>query len=99
MSAHGFLPAAEAEMLEAARFYDDRSRGLGHDFLDEVERTTESIVEQPYSGAKISGNIRRRILRRFPFGVLYTVEPDRILVVAVMHLRRRPGYWKDRISS
>ncbi len=99
MSAGGFLPAAEAELHEAAQFYEGRSGGLGHDFLDEVERVIESIVEQPYSGVRISRNIRRRILRRFPFGVLYAVEPDGILVVAVMHLRRRPGYWKDRISS
>ena len=79
MTARGFLPAAETEMREAARFYEERSRGLGHDFLNEVERTIESIVEQPYSGVRISSSTRRRILRRFPFGVLYTVEPDRIL--------------------
>ena len=50
MSAGGFLPAAEAELHEAARFYEGRGGGLGHDFLDEVERAIESIVEQPYSG-------------------------------------------------
>ncbi len=96
MSASEFLPAAEAELREAAQFYERRCPRLGHDFFDEVERVVASIVEQPYSGVRISRNIRRRILRRFPFGVLYSVEQDGILVVAVMHLRRRPGYWKVR---
>ena len=94
-----FLPLAEEEMNEAARFYEERSPGLGRDFLDEVERTIESIAVHPQSGRKISENIRRRILGRFPFGILYTLEPDRIVIVAVMHLHRQPGYWKARLRS
>lgn len=86
-------------MHEAARFYEDRSPGLGRDFLDEVERTVESIGKHPYSGQRISGIIRRRIMRRFPFGVLYAIESARIVVVPVMHLRREPGYWQDRIAT
>jgi len=99
MSDRRFLFPAEQEMHEAACFYEDRSPGLGRDFLDEVERTVESIVKHPHSGPRISGNIRRRILRRFPFGVLYAMEPTRIVIVAVMHLRREPGYWQDRIGA
>jgi plasmid stabilization system protein ParE len=99
MSDRRFLFPAEEEMHEAARFYEDRSPGLGRDFLDEVERTIDSIVKDPYSGRRISGHIRRRILRRFPFGVLYAMEPSRIVIVAVMHLRREPGYWQDRIAT
>ena len=92
-----FLPPAEEEMNEAARFYEERSPGLGLDFLDAVQRTVDAIVAHPNSGRQLSENIRRRIVQRFPFGVLYSVEPERIVVVAVMHLRRRPGYWKVRI--
>jgi plasmid stabilization system protein ParE len=94
-----FLPLAEEEMNEAARFDEERSSGLGRDFLDEVERTIESIAAHPHSGRKISENIRRRILGRFPFGILYTLERDRIVIVAVMHLHRQPGYWKARLGS
>ncbi len=71
MSDRRFLLPAEQEMYEAAGFYEDRSPGLWRDFLAEVERTIESIVNVPHAGPRISGNIRRRILRRFPFGVLY----------------------------
>lgn len=98
MNQRRFLPGAENEMFEAARFYESRKPGLSKDFLDEVERTIVSVEKQPHLGAKHSANIRRRIIRRFPFGVLYAVEPDRIVVVAVMHLHRRPDYWKGRLD-
>ncbi|MFQ5791535.1 MAG: type II toxin-antitoxin system RelE/ParE family toxin [Acidobacteriota bacterium] len=97
MMDYEFLPLADQEMNEAARFYEERSAGLGLDFLEEVERTVESIVAHPNSGRRISENIRRRIVRRFPFGILYSIESDLIVIVAVAHLRRRPGYWKGRI--
>lgn len=84
-------------MVEAARFYETQSPGLGRDFLEDVEQAVQSIVRHPEAGPIIAEGIRRRILRRFQFGVLYAVEPDAIVVVAVMHLRRRPGYWKNRI--
>lgn len=98
MNRRRFLPGAEHEMLETARFYESKKPGLGRDFLDEVERTITSAEKRPYLGARHSDNIRRRILRRFPFGVLYAVEPDRIIIVAVMHLHRYPGYWRDRLN-
>ena len=92
-----FLQPAEEEMLEAAQYYEEQSRGLGGAFLEEIEHTITSIVTHPQSGRKLSNNIQRRIARRFPFGVLYAVEPDAIVIVAIMHLHRRPGYWKDRL--
>jgi plasmid stabilization system protein ParE len=99
MSDREFLPLAEEEMNETARFYEERVRGLGREFLEEVERAINSILIQPSAGRIISQNIRRRILKRFPFGILYAMEPDRIVIVAVMHLHRRPGYWKSRIGA
>ncbi len=98
MKAREFLPLAEKEMNEAALFYEERSPGLGRDFLDAVQGTVDAIVAHPNSGRRLSENIRRRIVPRFPFGVLYSVEPERVVVVAVMHLRRRPGYWKGRVG-
>jgi plasmid stabilization system protein ParE len=99
MKGYHFLPEAEEEMNEAARFYEGRSEGLGEDFLDEVQRTVESILAFPKSGPVVSENLRRRILRRFPFGLLYATDAERIVIVAVAHLKRRPGYWKDRIEK
>ena len=99
MKEYQFLPEAEEEMNEAARFYEGRSEGLGEDFLEEVQHTVESILAFPQSGPVISENLRRRILQRFPFGLLYAIEDERIVIVAVAHLKRRPGYWKGRVEK
>ena len=97
MKDYEFLPEAEEEMNEAARFYEERSEGLGEDFLAEVEHTVASILAFPKGGPVVSRNLRRRIMRRFPFGLLYAIEAEQIVIVAVSHLKRRPDYWKDRV--
>jgi hypothetical protein len=86
-------------MNEAARFYEGRKEGLGLEFLNEVQRTITSILAHPQSGPAVSPNIRRRIVRGFPFGVLYAMHESKMVVVAVAHLKRRPGYWKERIGK
>jgi toxin ParE1/3/4 len=91
-----FLAPAEEEMLEAAAYYESQAEGLGHNFLAEVHQTADRIVENPQLGQIVRGDIRRRLLRRFPFGLLYRIDPEEIVIIAVMHLRRRPGYWADR---
>ena len=92
-----FLVPAEEEMLEAAEYYESQRRGLGRAFLAEIHRTVDRIVENPRIGQAVRQGIRRRLLRRFPFGILYRVDPEEIVIIAVMHLRRRPGYWSDRV--
>ena len=96
MKDYEFRPEAEEEMNRAALLYEDQSEGLGLDFLEDDERTIESILAFPKSGLVISTNIRRRIVHRFPFGVLYAIHVDHIVIVAIAH-QRRPGYWKDRV--
>lgn len=85
-------------MHQAAALYESEVPGLGIEFLDEIERTSRSIVAHPRSGTGLSPNIRRRILNRFPYGLLYAADEDEVVVVAVMHLHRQPDYWKDRFS-
>ncbi len=97
MKSYKFLPEAEEEMNLAARFYQERSEGLGWDFLIEVERTVASILAHPQAGPAISRNLRRRIVRKFPFGILYAIHEDQIVIVAIAHLRRHPDYWKNRV--
>jgi len=92
-----FLEPAEAEMLEAAEYYEDQVENLGGEFLAELRHAVNAIIENPQSGRLIRGEIRRRLLRRFPFGILYRIDPEEIVILAVMHLRRRPGYWTDRM--
>ena len=92
-----FLAPAEEEMREAAEYYERQTRGLGHEFLAEVQRTVERIVENPRLGHIVRRSIRRRLTLKFPFGILYRIDPHEIVIIAVMHLRRRPGYWADRV--
>jgi len=92
-----FLPEAEEEMNEAARYYESHASGLGIDYLSAVEQAVASISESPEMWPKLEGELRRRLVRRFPFGILYYVEISAIIIVAVANLRRRPGYWKGRI--
>jgi len=92
-----FHPLAERELIAAAKFYETRASGLGADFIREVERTLTEIVANPDAGHPFAeSRFRRRLLRRFPFGLVYQLDAENISVIAVMHLRRRPGYWKRR---
>lgn len=91
------LPEAEQEMLEAALYYQNQASGLGSDYLSAVERAIQSIEESPYTWPILEGELRRQLVRRFPFGVLYRIEPEIIIIVAVAHLRKKPGYWKKRL--
>lgn len=92
-----FLREAEQEMLEAARYYESQTPGLGADYLSEIERAVAAIAESPMTWPIIEGELRRRLVRRFPFGILYRIELKKIVIIAVAHLRRRPGYWRGRI--
>ena len=93
-----FHRLAERELIAAAKSYETRAPGLGADFIRQVERTLSEIVANPDAGTLFAGSrIRRRLLRRFPFGLVYQRDTENILVIAVMHLHRRPGYWKTRL--
>jgi plasmid stabilization system protein ParE len=89
-------PEALAEYAEAVGFYEERVPGLGREFFDEVQRVLRVIEHHPGLGSPFDGSYRRAYCHRFPLGVVYREEDDLILVLAVMHLRRRPGYWKRR---
>lgn len=91
-----FHPLAERELVEAALYYEQESPGLGALFLDEAERCEREIVEYPRAGALLSGEVRRRIFRAFPYAMLYRVNSDGVRVLAVMNLKRRPFYWTGR---
>jgi plasmid stabilization system protein ParE len=68
------------------------------DFLSAVEQTVGRLSEHPEAGAPLSGELRKRIVRGFPYNVIYRVWEDYIYLVAVAHQHRRPGYWRDRSS-
>jgi hypothetical protein len=94
-----FHPEARREYMEAAGFYETRSSGLGAAFTLEIEATIGRVLEAPERWRIIEQDVRRCLTHTFPFGILYTIEAESILIVAVMHLRRKPGYWQDRLSG
>ncbi len=91
-----FNPLAEQELNDAARYYELESPGLGNAFLTEAQRCCDEIVEYPEAGPVALELIRRRLIRRFPYAILYTIHSDAIRVLAVMNLKRRPAYWVGR---
>jgi toxin ParE1/3/4 len=96
---YGFHPEARLEYLETIDFYESRRTGLGAAFTREVEATIQRILEEPTRWRIIEQDVRRCLTHTFPFGILYTVEEDSILIVAVAHGSREPDYWRRRISA
>jgi plasmid stabilization system protein ParE len=92
-----FHPDAQAEFFSAAQFYERESPGLGLDFIASVQHAYERLQEFPLSGGRFGRRLRRLLIPQFPYGPLYRVEPERIYIIAVMHLHRRPGYWRSRL--
>lgn len=99
MIGYRFLPPAEEEMTEASGFYQLASAGLGADFLNDVQNVVDTLRVHAAIGTPVGHGLRRALLHRFPFILIYSVEVDEILVVAVAHQKRRPGYWRDRTGS
>ena len=83
-------------MTESAVFYEKESEGLGSAFLDEIERAITKICDHKEIGRLYIGNIRQYTLTRFPYSILYLVENQEIIVVAIAHHRRKPGFWRNR---
>lgn len=95
---YAFHPEARLEYLEAIAFFEQRHPQLGAKFTIEVEQAIERILEAPDRWRLIEEDVRRCLTHLFPYGILYTIESEHILVVAVMHCSRKPGYWKNRLT-
>lgn len=93
---YSFHPEAEDEFNKAIDYYEQIDSGLGYDFALEVYSTIKRSVELPKAWAMIDNPIRRSLVKRFPYGILYSEAPEGISIIAVMHLHRRPDYWKHR---
>ena len=92
-----FHPEALEEYDAAAHYYAAQRPGLDLAFIIRVEEAIESILDDPCRWRPFEEDVRRCLLRVFPYAVLYTIEPDFVLIVAVAHCSRAPGYWKHRI--
>ena len=91
-----FHPEAEEEFNDAIDYYEEIAPGLGYDFALEVHSTIKRSVEFPRAWPLLEGKIRRSLVKRFPYGILYSEEHKGIYIVAVMNIHRDPGYWKHR---
>jgi hypothetical protein len=96
---YSFLEPARDELAEVIAHYEGQRPGLGEEFAQEVENTIRRILNLPGAWTQLAPNIRRCRTNRFPYGLVFTVRGEEVLIIAVMHLHRKPGYWKDRLPE
>lgn len=91
--------AAEAELLDEIGYLELRAKGLGRRFFGEIRRAESVIAQYPESGGEIRPGIRKMMIRKFRHSLIYTIERDCLLILAVAHQSRRAWYWVDRTTS
>jgi plasmid stabilization system protein ParE len=89
-------PLAEADLEDAARWYEDERAGLSERFLSDVDRTIARIRERPFEFPAVSGDVRRALLHTFPYAVYFRTSDEAVVMLAVLHLRRNPKVWRGR---
>jgi plasmid stabilization system protein ParE len=95
-----FHPEALQEYIEATNYYREISPSLSNAFVMEVENSINQILLYPQAWQPLDDGVRRCLVKRFPFGIYYTVEDNKFFTIqAVMHLSRKPGYWKERTAK
>ena len=92
-----FLSLAQQELYDAVTWYNEQAAGMGREFLDELDRSVRRAVTYPLSCPEVDPGLRRCLLARFPYGLIYGIDGDTVVIVAVAHLHRLPRYWADRI--
>ena len=90
-------PEAEAELVDAFDWYEDRVPGLGSEFLLCVDATFNAILRSPYQYPHVHKIVRRALTRRFPFEVFFVEDDERVVVLSVFHAKRNPKRWQERI--
>ena len=96
---YSFLEPAREELEKAVAHYENEREGLGKEFAEEVDNTIQRILNYPAAWTPLSNTIRRCRTNRFPYGIVYGIREDEVIIVAVMHLHQKPGYWKTRLDK
>ena len=91
-----FLTLAQQEVDDAVVWFEERAEGKGLDFLDDLDRVVRLVKAYPFASPQIEPEIRRCLFARFPYSVVYGLDEDTIVVIAVAHTHRAPQYWVDR---
>ena len=93
-----FLTLAQQEVDEAVAWFEERAEGRGVNFLDELDRVVRLVKAYPFASPQIDREIRKRLFARFPYSLIYGIDRNKIVVIAVAHSRRAPHYWADRLK-
>lgn len=104
MTRYRFLREALFEYEDAIEYYERARTGLGDTFIQDVERVLAVTLEFPESGSPVTDtpaelNVRRRLVQRFDVEIDYVTHGDELVVIAIFHCKRRPGYWRDRLTK
>lgn len=91
-----FVQEAQAELDEAYLFYEQQQAGLGGIFVEAIRKTQERISHFPQAWQPLSARTRRALVSRFPFGIIYHISTDELIIIAIAHLHRKPFYWQGR---
>ena len=91
-----FLAEAQRDLDDAFQYYETARPGLGLEFLDTLDGAIRRLARFPDSGSTMTPALRRVLLPRYPYGIIYGCDGDTLVVVAVAHLHRRPRYWTGR---
>lgn len=94
-----FLEAAEDDLSDAVAFYIFSQENLGYEFLDEFRRALKRIIDFPDGWPMLSKQTRRCQMNRFPYGIIYRMNADSLLIISIMHLHAEPDKWKKRLSK
>jgi len=95
---HRYKRDAAEELFDAIAHYEAERPGLGGEFLDEIDAGLATIKEAPTRWPAIEQEVRHYRLHRFPYHIIYQIKYEAISIVAIAHLHRKPGYWRDRLS-
>lgn len=93
-----FLDAAQAELDDTIAYYDEQRSGLGFAFADEVEQALERINHYPEAWSPLSLRVRRCLVNRFPYSVIYEVRSELLIIVAIQNHHQEPDSWRSRVK-
>ena len=94
-----FHPLALEEFEQSAQYYEERQTGLGERFIQSVESAIQAVAANPLAAPELATPVRTKLARVFPYAILYVPYGDYFLIVAVMHLHQKPGYWRERLDG
>jgi hypothetical protein len=94
-----FLKEAVDEFAEAVKYYNSERPGLGFELASEIRKALKRIKKFRNAWPVVSSGVRRCLVGRFPFAILFSIESATIVIIAIMHMKRKPGYWKKRLGE